>query len=54
VVTAVVVPAAEAVAEDVDAAAQAAAAVAVLAAADTAAAVTRAQKIEDGRPARPE
>ena len=48
-----VAPAAEAVAGDVDAAAQAAVAVAVSAAADTAEAVTKTEKIEDGRPARP-
>ena len=51
--TADVAPAAEAVAEDVDAAAQAAVAVAVSAAADTAEAVTKTEKMEDGRPARP-
>ena len=50
--TADVVPPAEAVAGDVDAAAQAAVAAAVSAAADTAEAVTR-RKMEDGRPARP-
>jgi len=48
---AVVAPAAEAAAGDVDAAAQAAVAAAV-SAADTAEAVTR-RKMEDGRPARP-